>query len=247
MRHLYEATNEYYELHQITKPPMVHLDRFRHQHQKDIEEIVDHILFTIPRDYVKRSFYQFPSTFIGSQGLFDAYKFLYSSSDRHKNLVDDDGVWVNLEFNSILTENLISDNRDSFRKQNDIGETVQVLFASPGSNAKEFDLFIETIKGGAAEFVNKYIDTQKMSKENFTVVVSVPESKFSSSTQFRARKLSKKALKVHFGRIFNFSKKSKKSIFEPKKAQGEEREERKREASVFVDDYCIVDDDVVRV
>jgi len=49
------------------------------------------------------------------------------------------------------------------------------MFASPGSDIGEVEKFIDTISGGASIFVNKYISSEKMSAENFAIVVSVPQ------------------------------------------------------------------------
>jgi hypothetical protein len=75
-------------------------------------------------------------------------------------------------------ENLIADQRSLFRKANGIGETQTVMFASPGSDIGEVNKFINTISKGASLFVNKYITGEKMSSENFAIVVSIPSGSF---------------------------------------------------------------------
>jgi hypothetical protein len=56
------------------------------------------------------------------------------------------------------------------------------MFASPGSDAGEVGKFIKTISKGAALFVNKYIKNEKMTQENFAIVVSIPKSKLASTS-----------------------------------------------------------------
>lgn len=177
MKILYEDAHLWYEEYKEQKPPMVYYDRFVHHQQQQHELYLDHVLYTIPKEPVNWQYYKFPSTFVGSQGIYDAYKFLYQSSPRHANLADENGIWVNLEFNNLLMENLITENRSNFRKVHNIGETVTLMFASPGSDLGEVEKFIKTISGGAKMFVEKYINTQRMSSDNFAIVVSIPDSK----------------------------------------------------------------------
>lgn len=174
---MYESAHVYYRDHDIVKPPMIHFDRFIHQNQTEHKKYLDHILYTIPKEPVNWQYFKFPSTYVGSQGVYDAYSWLYRTSSKHTGLVDDNGIWLNLEFNSLLMENLIAEQRTIFRKAHNIGETQTVMFASPGSDAGEVGKFIKTISKGAALFVNKYIKNEKMTQENFAIVVSIPKSK----------------------------------------------------------------------
>lgn len=175
MKMLFEQADSYYRDQQLQKPAMVYYDKFVHQLVKEHERVFDHMLYTIPKEPVNWQYYKFPSTFIGSQGIYDAYSYLYQSSERHAQLVDQSGIWINMEFNNLLMENLIAENRTRFRREHQIDETVTMMFASPGSDIGEVEKFIGTISGGAKLFVEKYINTQRMSADNFAVAVSVPQ------------------------------------------------------------------------
>ena len=63
------------------------------------------------------------------------------------------------------------------------------MFASPGSDVAEVGKFINTISKGATQFVNKYVKNEKMTQENFAIVVSIPRSKTLSLLPFSSLSL----------------------------------------------------------
>ena len=148
-RSLSAKINKYYEENNIIKPPTVLVDKWINRLFFADRELFDHAIYTVPVPVNHWSYSEFPNTYMGSEGVYNAWKFLYNSSERHSKLVEKNGIWINPEFNTLLMENLILDNRRNFRKANEIGETVTVMFAHPGDTLKQAKKFMKTIKGGA--------------------------------------------------------------------------------------------------
>lgn len=55
---------------------------------------MDHCVHTNPREAVNWQYYQFPGVFRGDQGLYNAYKYLYSTSPNHKNLAANNKIYI---------------------------------------------------------------------------------------------------------------------------------------------------------
>jgi lipid A disaccharide synthetase len=154
------------------KPPMIHFDKLIINQHIEHEGYLDHFFYSIPLEPINWTGYKFPSTFVGSQGLFDVYSHLYQGSSKHKNLVDKNGIYINEEYSPILFEELILQRRSEFRTANDIPETNTVIFASPGSDQVEINWAVPKIAEGVNILLKRF---SKVASDNFTVVISLPE------------------------------------------------------------------------
>lgn len=156
------------------KPPMVFYDRFMIDQRYDNLYYLDHFIYHVPRNPVNRVHYNFPSTYTGSQGLFDVYSYLYKQNDHFKGLVDEKGIYLSPESNDILIDELILQSRAAFRKKHSIPDTATVFFASAGSDKDEVrgcgKLFLESVE----HFLEKY---SKVAPENFAAILTVPQGR----------------------------------------------------------------------
>ena len=73
-------------------------------------------------------------------------------------------------------EELIFQERTKWRKANNIDETTTLIFVSPGSTEAEAKSCLPTIAKAVDLFIAEYTKDNTVTKENFAVVVSVPES-----------------------------------------------------------------------
>jgi len=174
---VYTGLNKYYANKGEQKPPTVLVDRWIHRFESWQKETFDHMLYTVPVPIINWEYSEFPNTYAGSQAVFDAWKFLYGTSIRHKNLVDSTGIWINSEFNTLLMENLIIEQRRAVRKSLNIGETVTTMFACPGTTASEAKKFANTIAQGAQRFIAKFEGKQQVSQDNFAMIIAIPEGR----------------------------------------------------------------------
>ena len=137
---------------------------------------MDHIYYTCPKEQINWQYWKFPATFRGSQGLYEAYRYLYKTSQRHQGLISDDKIYLSQEHNQLLMEELIFQERTKWRKANNIDETTTLIFVSPGSTEAEAKSCLPTIAKAVDLFIAEYTKDNTVTKENFAVVVSVPES-----------------------------------------------------------------------
>jgi hypothetical protein len=177
MKRLYLMTEKKYHENRGSnkmKPPMVFYDRFMVDQRYDNLYYLDHFIYDVPRNPINRLHYIFPSTYTGSQGLFDAYSYLYSQNKEFSGLADEKGIYLSPESNDILMDELILKSRQAFRSKHSIPESATVFFASAGSDANEVKacgkLFLESVE----HFLSKY---SKVGPENFVAILSVPQGK----------------------------------------------------------------------
>jgi len=139
------------------------------------EKFMDHVFYSCPLQVPNWKYYTFPSTFMGSQGLYDVYKYLYQNSERHKGLVSGNKIYLNEENNQLLMEELIFQERTKFRKANGIDESTTVFFISPGNEESEIKACLSKAAKAIELFITQYTKDNKMASDNFAVVVSLPE------------------------------------------------------------------------
>lgn len=177
MNKAYQSIREYYDVQQNLAPPRVHFNNLLQLFsQTEKEQWLDHLFYTNPRPAVNPQNYKFPSTFIGNQGLYNAVRYLYSSSSRHSQLVDDRGLWLDPTYHPLILENLTLEEGLRFRQKHKIDETATVFFASPGSSLAEAKLFSKTIIDGAKLLIQKVTSSEKLSESNFCIIISTPPS-----------------------------------------------------------------------
>jgi hypothetical protein len=156
------------------KPPMIYYDRFMVDQRYDNLYYLDHFIFNTPRNPINKLHYIFPSTYTGSQGLFDVYEYLYKQNSHFKGLVDEKGIYLNPESNDILMDDLILQSREAFRRKHSIPESATVFFGSVGSDKDEVKscgkLFLESVE----HFLEKY---SKVAPENFVAILTVPQGR----------------------------------------------------------------------
>lgn len=180
MKRLYLMTQKKYHENRGSnkmKPPMVFYDRFMIDQRYDNLYYLDHFIYKTPRNPINRVHYNFPSTYTGSQGLFDVYEYLYKQNSQFSGLVDKSGIYLSTESNEILMDELILQSRAAFRKKHSIPETATVFFASAGSDKDEVKasgkLFLDSVE----YFLEKY---SKVGPENFVAILTVPQGSLQS-------------------------------------------------------------------
>lgn len=155
----------------ILKPAMLYYDRLMVGQTVEHLKYLDHYVYTVPYHPPNWQYYKFPSTFAGSQGLFDAYSYLYRQSSKYNGLASEQGIYLNKEYNSIIMEELILESRAAFRKKYSISEESTVFFGSIGSDRLEVKWSLPIVQKAVNGFLEKF---SKVSPENFTVVLSLP-------------------------------------------------------------------------
>ena len=175
MKRLYLMIEKKYEEKagsKTMKPPMIHFDRLMTGQHTDHLKYLDHFFYSVPVPIVNWQYYTFPSTFFGSQGLFDAYEYLYKRSKSHSQLVNKKSIWVNEEYNNVIMEELIQDSRTAWRHKHSVPETNTLIFVSPGSDRQEIKWSGALVSKAVDQFINKF---SKVAADNFTVVISLPK------------------------------------------------------------------------
>lgn len=155
----------------ILKPAMLYYDRLMIGQTVEHLKYLDHYFYTVPFHQPNWQNYTFPSTFAGSQGLFDAYSYLYKQSSKYSGLASEKGIYLNREYNNIIMEELVLESRAAFRKKFSISEESTVFFGSIGSDRLEVKWSLPIVQKAVNAFIDKF---SKVSPENFTVVLSLP-------------------------------------------------------------------------
>jgi len=143
------------------------------------EAWMDHCVHTNPMQNVNFpmnfGYYHFPGVFRGDQGLFNAYKYLYSTSPNHKNLAANNKIYLSEKHNSLLMEELIHAERERFRTQYQIDQTTTLFFVSPGSQEAEVKKALPVATKGIDLFIESFGKEQGLNSDNFAVVISAPK------------------------------------------------------------------------
>lgn len=155
----------------LIKPPMLHFDRLMTGQHVDHLKYLDHFFYNVPVPVVNWQHYTFPSTFYGSQGLFDAYEYLYKRSKSHSQLATGKSIWLNEEYNNVIIEELVLDSRAAWRQKHNVPETNTLIFVSPGSDRQEIKWSGALVSKAVDKFIHKF---SKVAADNFTVVISLP-------------------------------------------------------------------------
>lgn len=168
MRRLYKELDGEYAARNLLKPPMMHYDKLLINQRFEFSTYVDHWLYTVPKDPMNWRYYKFPSTYVGIWSVARAIEYLYKSSPKHQHLVSDNTLLISGEFNYMIMETLIQNERQKFRQQNNIEESVNLFYTLPGNSKEEILWAIPLIHGTVSHFVKKFPD---FSAENFAVVI----------------------------------------------------------------------------
>jgi lipid A disaccharide synthetase len=175
MKRLYLGVEKQYtnnaHKHQI-KPAMLYYDKLMYGQHVDHLYYLDHYFYTTPYRPANWQRYTFPSTYVGIQGVYDAYEYLYRQTDKFRGLVDSKGIYLNEEYLGIMIEELVLESRNKWRSKNQIDEATTLFFASPGSDQYEIKWSMPIISKAVDQFLTKF---SKVSAENFAVVVSLPK------------------------------------------------------------------------
>jgi len=135
---LHRQIRQLFNYSSIVKPQQVHLGRFINRYKVEHTNIIDHVLYTIPIEPSNWNKFKMPSTYIGQDSFYRAYKFLISRSPEGKELLEEDGsIWMHRTHFYSELEPFIAAERARFRAKHNINETETVFLFSPGSNAEE--------------------------------------------------------------------------------------------------------------
>ena len=114
-------------------PPLIHYDHLIINERKEFEEFCDYWLYTVPKESVNWFYYKFPSSYVGSFGAGRAYEYLYKSSDKTKNLVDENSIMISKKYNTEVLDTLLEEERLRFREKNGISNEATVFYGLPGN------------------------------------------------------------------------------------------------------------------
>ena len=174
-RKIFQEIEENCKLKGIKKPGIIFFNNLNINYVINDEAFMDHVFYRVPKKNVNWEYYNFPGTFTGSQGLWNVYKFLYERSPTHKGLISNNKIYQSRGFNQLLTEELIFQERKKFREANNIDVSTTLFFVSPGNEEKEVSFCLPKVEKAVDLFIQEYTKDQTVTRDNFMVVVSVPE------------------------------------------------------------------------
>lgn len=131
-----------YDELKLIKPPTFHSDKLVINQTKDTEDFLDHFFYSIPREPLNWQYYKFPSTAVGVDGVYRAFRYLYSQSPEFQSCINSDNtILLSRKHNREIMETLIEQERLRFRAKHKIPETQTLIFCAPGSKNIFFFLF----------------------------------------------------------------------------------------------------------
>jgi len=159
----------------LTKPGVFFFNNLNVQYPIEDEHFMDHCVHTSPYNPGNWQYYQFPSIYRGQQGLFNAYKYLYGTSENHRGLVNNNRIYLFEENPQAEIEELVFQERINWRKNNGVEDSTSVFFVSPGSEESEMKVAIPMAYKAVNQFIESFGKEVGATADNFTVVVSLPE------------------------------------------------------------------------
>jgi len=112
---------------------MMHFDKLIINQRFEFSTYVDHWFYTVPKPTINWRYYTFPSTYVGIWSVARAIEYLYKKSPKHQHLVSDKTLLISGEFNYMIMETLLQNERQAFRKQHSIDEGVTLFYGLPGT------------------------------------------------------------------------------------------------------------------
>jgi hypothetical protein len=183
MRKIFKRVQAEYAKHPTaTKPGVFYFNNLNVTSRIEDEHFMDHCVHTCPYNPTNWNYYQFPSIFRGEQGLFNAYKYLYVTSENHRGLVNNNRIYLFEKDAQSEIEELVFSERMNWRKNNAVEDSTTVFFVSPGSEDSEMKVAIPLAFTAVNQFIESFGKEGGLTSDNFTVVVSLPEGKFDSLT-----------------------------------------------------------------
>lgn len=123
------------------------------------QKYLDHCFSRIKMEQMNYEKFVFPHTQVGYDGVFDAYRYLFSRSAQYQHLTSQDGVLLlpaqseRFPLEELVTE-LVNEERAQFRKNHNIGESDTVLFLAGGNRPYEIKWSIPTVNKGLKQFLS---------------------------------------------------------------------------------------------
>ena len=109
------------------------MEKYHHNQRHEFKVYLDHFLYTVPKEPVNWRYFTFPSTNVGQQGVYEAYRFLYQDNEFFRNWVSEDSIHVSDNNHQEIVEQLVQQQRNKLREQNQLTEDHQVFFLAPGN------------------------------------------------------------------------------------------------------------------
>ena len=78
-----------------------------HLQRHEFKIYLDHFLYTVPKQPVNWKNFVFPSTCVGQQGVYDAYRFLAQRNEFFSNWVQEDSISLGEQGHQEIMEQLI--------------------------------------------------------------------------------------------------------------------------------------------
>lgn len=189
MRRLFTLVGDVYYNHDLLKPPTFHLGRSHSMLRHEFKDYLDHHFSVIPRPAVNYQYFQFPNTVVGSEGIGRAWQYLYQASPKFKSFAGENHIFLSQEFNKDIIESLVAEERQRFRRKNNITETRTVILLAPGNIPSEVDWSLAVVQKGVQEFFRRK-EVKGLDKTNFHLLVLSPEEGDKIQTAFIKEKIS---------------------------------------------------------
>lgn len=156
---------------------MFYYDNLVIHQKKHMEQYYDHMFYNLPRPAINWQYYTFPSTYVGSQNAVNVYNYLYSQSDKLKDLAKENSIFISNEHHSRIVETLIHEERPKFRKNFNIADTATVIYAHLGVTKEEIEANFKLVDEGVDQFLARFgkqkdIPARAIGAENLHIVVT---------------------------------------------------------------------------
>lgn len=172
MGRVLKAVTGLYDELKLIKPPTFHSDKLVINQTKDTEDFLDHFFYSIPREPLNWQYYKFPSTAVGVDGVYRAFRYLYSQSPEFQSCINSDNtILLSRKHNREIMETLIEQERLRFRAKHKIPETQTLIFCAPGNREAEVNWTVDLLRNGVQEFL-KLDKIKPINSDNFTVVIT---------------------------------------------------------------------------
>jgi hypothetical protein len=123
------------------------VERFSHNQRSEFKTYLDHFLYTVPTKPVNWRYFTFPSTSVGQEGVYQAYRYLYEKNEYYKSYyLKPDSIQISAENHQEVIDALVSEQRSVFREKHGLTEDHQVFFLAPGNTPEEVYFLISDQK-----------------------------------------------------------------------------------------------------
>ena len=159
---LLEHLDTLYETHNSFKPLRIHFDKTIRNYNWDYLRSIDFLFYSLPLASKDPQRYEFPSQFIGKQVVYDALRFLYSTSNSFSKLLQSDCINADVQSTFELARQFKLHMRSLYRQRKNLPESAFLLYFSLGSNVTEVATHAQIALSASMEFQEKCREGQQV-------------------------------------------------------------------------------------